>query len=150
MRRSSTLLIVGALAIIAAFAAADGLRSQAEPRAKPPPPANRHAREGPPRVPDRRGHAEDLRSQEVSGTLYVADEDCRVRPLGLPELEWVGAVPAELLECSFAVSPDAWLLYVQSSPSAQGGRGLGIGRIFSRDGRLVASVAQEGMIRPGG
>jgi acyl-CoA thioesterase-2 len=42
---------------------------------------------------------------------------------------------------------DEWLLYVQASPSASGARGLGIGRIFSRDGRLVASVAQEGMLR---
>ncbi|HEX8496727.1 MAG TPA: acyl-CoA thioesterase II [Actinomycetales bacterium] len=43
---------------------------------------------------------------------------------------------------------DEWLLYAQASPSASGGRGLGIGRIFSRDGRLVASVGQEGMLRP--
>lgn len=43
---------------------------------------------------------------------------------------------------------DEWLLYVQESPSAQNARGLGTGSIFSRDGRLVASVAQEGMIRP--
>jgi acyl-CoA thioesterase-2 len=42
---------------------------------------------------------------------------------------------------------DEWLLYVQDSPSAQGARGLGIGRIHSRDGTLVASVAQEGMLR---
>lgn len=42
---------------------------------------------------------------------------------------------------------DDWLLYAQASPSAQGGRGLGIGRMFSRDGVLVASVAQEGMLR---
>jgi acyl-CoA thioesterase-2 len=42
---------------------------------------------------------------------------------------------------------DEWLLYVQASPSASGARGLGIGRIFSRDGRLVVSVAQEGMVR---
>lgn len=42
---------------------------------------------------------------------------------------------------------DEWILYAQHAPSAQGGRGLGIGRMFSRDGRLVASVAQEGMIR---
>ena len=42
---------------------------------------------------------------------------------------------------------DDWLLYVQHSPSAQGGRGLGIGRMFSQDGTLVASVAQEGMLR---
>jgi acyl-CoA thioesterase II len=45
------------------------------------------------------------------------------------------------------VRVDEWLLYVQASPSAGGARGLGIGRIFSRDGRLVASVAQEGMLR---
>ena len=42
---------------------------------------------------------------------------------------------------------DDWLLYVQESPSASGGRGLALGRIFSRDGRLVASVAQESTIR---
>ena len=45
------------------------------------------------------------------------------------------------------VRADEWLLYVQASPSASGARGLGIGRIFSREGRLVASVAQEGMLR---
>lgn len=43
---------------------------------------------------------------------------------------------------------DEWLLYAQTSPSASGARGLGLGRIFSRDGRLVATVAQEGMLRP--
>jgi acyl-CoA thioesterase II len=42
---------------------------------------------------------------------------------------------------------DDWLLYVQDSPSAQGARGLGIGRLYSREGALVASVAQEGMLR---
>lgn len=42
---------------------------------------------------------------------------------------------------------DEWMLYVQESPSAQGGRGLSLGRIFSRDGALLATVAQEGMVR---
>ena len=42
---------------------------------------------------------------------------------------------------------DEWMLYVQESPSAQGGRGLSLGRIYSRDGILLASVAQEGMVR---
>jgi acyl-CoA thioesterase-2 len=42
---------------------------------------------------------------------------------------------------------DEWMLYVQESPSAQGGRGLSLGRIFSRDGVLLATVAQEGMVR---
>ena len=42
---------------------------------------------------------------------------------------------------------DDWMLYVQESPSAQGGRGLSLGRIFSEDGKLLATVAQEGMVR---
>ena len=42
---------------------------------------------------------------------------------------------------------DDWLLYTQDSPSAAGARGMTRGSIFTRDGRLVASVAQEGLIR---
>ncbi len=42
---------------------------------------------------------------------------------------------------------DEWMLYVQESPNAIGGRGLSLGRIYSRDGVLLASVAQEGTIR---
>ncbi|WP_375384639.1 acyl-CoA thioesterase [uncultured Microbacterium sp.] len=42
---------------------------------------------------------------------------------------------------------DEWILYVQESPSARGGRGLANGRIYSRDGALLASVAQEIMVR---
>ena len=42
---------------------------------------------------------------------------------------------------------DQWMLYDQVSPSASGARGLAIGRLFTEDGRLVASVAQEGLIR---
>ena len=43
---------------------------------------------------------------------------------------------------------DEWLLYVQESPNATGGRGLSLGRIYDRSGRLIASIAQEGMVRP--
>lgn len=43
---------------------------------------------------------------------------------------------------------DDWLLYVQDSPSGSGARGLARGLIYARDGRLVASVAQEGLLRP--
>lgn len=42
---------------------------------------------------------------------------------------------------------DEWLLYVQESPNARGGRGLATGRIYSRDGMLLASVAQEITVR---
>lgn len=42
---------------------------------------------------------------------------------------------------------DEWLLYVQDSPSAQGARGFCRGSFFTRDGALVASAAQEGLMR---
>ncbi len=42
---------------------------------------------------------------------------------------------------------DEWLLYVMDSPSASGARGFCRGSIFRRDGTLIASVAQEGLIR---
>jgi acyl-CoA thioesterase-2 len=42
---------------------------------------------------------------------------------------------------------DEWLLYAQDSPSSHGARGFCRGRIFTRNGTLVASVAQEGLMR---
>jgi len=46
-----------------------------------------------------------------------------------------------------AFRADEWLLYVEESPSASGSRSFNRGEIFRRDGALVASVAQEGLIR---
>jgi acyl-CoA thioesterase-2 len=45
---------------------------------------------------------------------------------------------------------DEWLLYAQDTPNAGGARGFSRGLIFSQDGTLVASVAQEGLIRDRG
>ena len=42
---------------------------------------------------------------------------------------------------------DEWWLYEQWSPSAQGGRGLALAEVYTPDGTLVATVAQEGLIR---
>jgi acyl-CoA thioesterase-2 len=42
---------------------------------------------------------------------------------------------------------DDWVLYVQDSPSAGGGRGFCRGSLYSRDGALIASTAQEGLVR---
>ena len=42
---------------------------------------------------------------------------------------------------------DDWLLYAMDSPSASGARGFTRGSVYTRDGRLVASTAQEGLIR---
>jgi acyl-CoA thioesterase II len=45
------------------------------------------------------------------------------------------------------VRVDEWLLYAMSSPSASGSRGLARGSIFTRAGKLIASTAQEGLLR---
>jgi acyl-CoA thioesterase-2 len=42
---------------------------------------------------------------------------------------------------------DDWILYTQDSPSSQGSRGFTRGTLYGRDGTLIASVAQEGLIR---
>ena len=42
---------------------------------------------------------------------------------------------------------DDWLLYAQDSPSSSGARGFNRGLLYGRDGTLIASVAQEGLIR---
>lgn len=43
---------------------------------------------------------------------------------------------------------DDWMLFSIESPNAFGARGFARGNIFSRDGKLIASVAQEGLMRP--
>jgi acyl-CoA thioesterase-2 len=47
-----------------------------------------------------------------------------------------------------ALRADEWLLYAQESPIAAGARGFATGRLFTREGALVASVVQEGLVRP--
>jgi acyl-CoA thioesterase II len=44
-------------------------------------------------------------------------------------------------------SVDEWILYAQDTPSTSGGRGFTRGLLFARDGTLLASVAQEGLMR---
>ena len=58
--------------------------------------------------------------------------------------------PASITRCGFTATSalDDWLLYAQDSPSASGRARLQPRLIFTRDGVLVASVAQEGLIRP--
>jgi acyl-CoA thioesterase-2 len=43
---------------------------------------------------------------------------------------------------------DKWHLYTMDSPFGGGGRGFNRGSIYTQDGQLVASVAQEGLMRP--
>src|SRR5699024_7087467 len=61
----------------------------------------------------------------------------RVQPASLDHAVWFHR----------PVKADAWLLYDQTSPSASGARGFATANIYSQDGLLVASVAQEGLIR---
>jgi hypothetical protein len=42
---------------------------------------------------------------------------------------------------------DEWLLYDMHSPAASGGRGFAQGRFYTREGKLIVSTAQEGLIR---
>jgi acyl-CoA thioesterase-2 len=48
--------------------------------------------------------------------------------------------------CRFRM--DEWLLYSMDSPNASGARGFARGQLFTRDGKLVASTSQEGLVRP--
>ncbi|WP_299055452.1 acyl-CoA thioesterase II [uncultured Nocardioides sp.] len=63
--------------------------------------------------------------------------DPRIQPASLDHAVWFHR----------QFRPDRWWLYDQASPSASGGRGFATARVFTEDGRLVASVAQEGLIR---
>lgn len=83
---------------------------------------------------------------------YASDYTLLESVLRVNGIAWVDpALRAASLDHSMwfhrPLRADDWLLYAQASPSSQGGRGLGIGRMFARDGTLVASVAQEGMVR---
>lgn len=63
--------------------------------------------------------------------------DPRLRPASLDHAMWFHR----------DLRADEWILYAESSPSASGGRGLGLGHMYDAGGTLVATVAQEGMLR---
>lgn len=63
--------------------------------------------------------------------------DPRIQVASLDHALWIHETP----------QVDHWLLYAQESPMAAHARALARGQIFSRDGKLIASVAQEGLIR---
>jgi acyl-CoA thioesterase-2 len=67
------------------------------------------------------------------------------KAFGDPDMQFASLDHAVWFHDDFRV--DDWLLYAMDSPWAGGARGFNRGRIFTRDGRLVASVAQEGLVR---
>ncbi len=98
------------------------------------------------------GELPDDPALHTAAMIYASDftlTETVLRPHGK---HWIypGVMTASLDHCVWIHSPvraDDWWLYVQDSPATGNGRGLARGSIFSRDGRLVASVAQEVLIR---
>ncbi|BBG04325.1 MULTISPECIES: acyl-CoA thioesterase [Pseudonocardia] len=93
--------------------------------------------------------------RDLAALTYLCDYtilEPLLRVLGLP---WArpGVVTASLDHAMWlhrVPDPgvlDGWLLYAQEAGHVHGGRGLGHGRFFTRDGAHLATVAQEGMIR---
>jgi acyl-CoA thioesterase II len=84
---------------------------------------------------------------------YVSDFyllDTALMPHGLSTIATDKLVMASVDHAMWfhrGVRVDDWLLYSTDSPSASGARGFTRGSIFARDGRLVASTSQEGLMR---
>jgi acyl-CoA thioesterase II len=76
-----------------------------------------------------------LSASVVPHGVYIGDP--KLQPASLDHAMWFHR----------GFRADEWLLYDQVSPSASGGRGFATGRLFTADGRLVASVVQEGLVR---
>ena len=80
----------------------------------------------------------DLR--HVEGNLYLRPSKGRSEGMSLATLyhaQWFHR----------NVDMGDWLLYVQDSPSSRGGRGMARAQVFDSSGRLVSTIAQEGMVR---
>ena len=69
------------------------------------------------------------------------------RPHGIPWEQRMNLSLDHAVWIHHPVHLDDWLLYVNESPVAHGAHGLALGAVFTRDGRRLASVAQEGLIR---
>ncbi len=76
-----------------------------------------------------------LSATVVPHGTYIGDP--RLQPASLDHAMWFHR----------PLRADQWLLYDQVSPSASGGRGFATGRLFTEDGRLVATAVQEGLVR---
>ncbi|MEU9967402.1 acyl-CoA thioesterase [Streptomyces malaysiensis] len=91
--------------------------------------------------------------RDLAALAYVCDYTILEPVLRVLDLAWAepGLVTASLDHAMWFHRPgpvDGWLLYVQEAVAADAGRGLGTGRFFTRDHRHLATVVQEGLIRP--
>lgn len=82
---------------------------------------------------------------------YASDYTLLESALRAHGLSWVTPMKIASLDHAMwfhnPVPADQWLLYVQRSPFSGGGRALGSGNLYTPDGTVLASVAQEGMVR---
>jgi acyl-CoA thioesterase II len=93
--------------------------------------------------------------RDLAALAYVCDYTILEPVLRVLDLPWArpGLVTASLDHAMwFHRQPapgdlDGWLLYAQEAVAAEAGRGVGLGRFFTPDGRHLATVVQEGMIR---
>lgn len=97
------------------------------------------------------GMPKDIRLNQAM-LAYVSDTsllDTCLRPHALtymnPKLQSASLDHAMWFYHDFTC--DDWMLYVQDSPASAGGRGMNFGHFYTRDGKLIASAAQEGLIR---
>lgn len=79
--------------------------------------------------------------------MTLIDATLAVHKRSLFEPEFTAASLDHALWFHRPFRADGWLLYAQDSPNMKGSRGLARGQFFDRNGVLVASVAQEGLIR---
>ena len=98
------------------------------------------------------GRLPDELSLHQCALAYASDMtllDASLTPHGrtLFEKEFMAASLDHALGVHRPFRAAEWLLYAQDTPSLQGSRGFARGLIFTRDGTLVASVAQEGLVR---
>ncbi|MCZ4510905.1 thioesterase family protein [Streptomyces sp. ActVer] len=100
-------------------------------------------------------HVEGLTDaqRDLAALAYVCDYTILEPVLRVLDLPWAkpGLVTASLDHAMWFHRPEPvgdWLLYLQEAGAADAGRGLGSGRFFTRDHRHLATVVQEGMIRP--
>jgi acyl-CoA thioesterase-2 len=98
------------------------------------------------------GKLPDLPAIHQCVLAYASDMmllDTALAPHGrtLFEKEFMAASLDHALWLHRPFRADDWLLYAQDSPNLHGSRGYARGLIFKRDGTLVASVAQEGLVR---
>ena len=108
--RPTSLVIVAAVALLGLFAALDTLRGTSTATSQPSPTGEQvevQTIELEPTIENRAEVQRRLRAAGVTGTLFMTDEDCRLRALSLPDLDWVLESSAQGEQCEFTVAPDS-------------------------------------------